>query len=65
VSEGTWLFPSTKGSLMDKKQVNEFIGYALLAIFVSYILQMVVPFLMWAVVIMVIWRICLERKNLK
>jgi hypothetical protein len=50
---------------MDKKQVNEFIGYALLAIFVSYILQIVVPFLMWAVVIMVIWRICLERKNFK
>ena len=41
------------------------IGYAVMAILAYYILQMIYPFLVWAVIGMVAWRVYLESKNLK
>jgi len=45
---------------MDNKQLNKSIGYAVVAIVAYYVLQMIVPMLIWAVLIMVAWRIYLE-----
>ena len=45
---------------MDEKQINKFIGYAFLVIFASYILQMIVPFLIWMVIGTVFWRMFQE-----
>jgi len=49
-----------KGDRMDNKQLNKSIGYAVVAIVAYYVLQMIVPMLIWAVLIMVAWRIYLE-----
>ena len=49
-----------KGDRKDNKQLNKSIGYAVVAIVAYYVLQMIVPMLIWAVLIMVAWRIYLE-----
>jgi hypothetical protein len=48
---------------MDENQTNKLIGYAVLAIIAYYVLQMIVPFLIYGVIGMVCWRIYLERKK--
>lgn len=50
---------------MDDKQMQKYFGYAVLAIFAYYILKMIMPFLIWGVVIMVIWKIYLESNKHK
>jgi hypothetical protein len=50
---------------MDVQQLNKFIGYAVIAIIAYHVLQLVVPYLFWAVAIMVCWRIYLERNKFK
>jgi hypothetical protein len=42
---------------MNEKEINKFIGYTIMLIFASYILQIIVPFLIWAVIGMVALRI--------
>jgi hypothetical protein len=48
---------------MDENNANRAIGYALFLIMAYYLLGMIMPLLWWGVVIMVIWRICLERRK--
>ena len=50
---------------MDNKTSNQLIGYAVLAIIAYYLLQMIIPFLIYGVVGLVIWRIYQEYKNHK
>jgi hypothetical protein len=50
---------------MDENNSNKAISYALFLIIAYYLLQMIVPLLWWVLLGMVIWRICLERKNFK
>jgi hypothetical protein len=50
---------------MDDKQLEKFIGYMVMAIFASYILQLIIPFLIWAVIGMVAWRIIQEYQKHK
>ena len=45
---------------MDDKNLDKTIGFAILAILTYYLLQMIVPFLIWGVIAMVAWRIYLE-----
>jgi len=54
-----------KGDRMNQKNSNQLIGFAVMAILASYILQMLVPYLFWGVIGMVIWRIVLERNKFK
>jgi hypothetical protein len=54
-----------KGDRMDDKQMQKYFGYAVLAIIAYYILKMIMPFLIWGVVIMVIWKIYLESNKHK
>lgn len=42
---------------MDEKQINQFIGYAVVAICAYYILQMILPFLFVGLVCVVIWHL--------
>jgi len=48
-----------KGFLMDENQLNKLIGYAIILLFTSLILQMLTPILMWAVGILIAVRIML------
>lgn len=49
---------------MDENQLNKTIGYAVLAIVAYYVLQMIVPFLIYGVIGLVAWRIYQEyQKN--
>jgi hypothetical protein len=48
-----------KGFLMDENQLNKLIGYAIILLFTSLILQMLTPILMWAVGILIVVRIML------
>ena len=41
---------------MDNKQMNQLIGYAVLAIIAYYVLQLIVPYLIYGVIGLVIWR---------
>jgi hypothetical protein len=50
---------------MDHKQSNQLIGYAVLAIIAYYILQMLVPFLIYGVIGMVVWRIYNDQNKFK
>jgi hypothetical protein len=52
-----------KGDLMNDKQMHQFIGYAVVLIIAYYILQAIVPFLIWGVFGVVVWRIYLETKK--
>jgi predicted negative regulator of RcsB-dependent stress response len=52
-----------KGDRMDDKQTNKLIGYAVVAIIAYYLLQMIVPFLIWGVMGMVAWRIYQEHNK--
>ena len=52
-----------KGDRMDDKQTNKLIGYAVGAIVAYYLLQMIVPFLIWGVMGMVAWRIYQEHNK--
>jgi uncharacterized transporter YbjL len=45
---------------MGDKEFNKTIGYAVMAIIAYYILQMLVPFLIWGVIGMVVWRVYQE-----
>ena len=45
---------------MDDKQINKFIGYAVVAIIAYYVLQMLVPFLIWGGLGLVVWRVYQE-----
>jgi len=49
-----------KGDRMDDKQINKFIGFAVMAIIAYYVLQLIVHFLVWGVVGLVVWRIYQE-----
>ncbi len=44
---------------MDENQLNKLIGYAIILLFTSLILQMLTPILMWAVGILIVVRIML------
>jgi len=55
----------TLGGRMDVYQLNKLIGYAVIAIIAYHVLQLIEPYLFWAVAIMVVWRIYLERKKFK
>ena len=48
---------------MDKNELNKMIGYAVMAIFAYYLLQIFIPFLIWGAIGMVVWRIYLERNK--
>jgi hypothetical protein len=50
---------------MNEKEINKFIGYAVIAIFASYILQMIVPFLVWVVIGAVAFRVYLAHNKYK
>lgn len=50
---------------MDERYVNKLIGYAVMAIVAYFVLQMIIPYLMYAVVGMVAWRIYLEKQKHK
>jgi membrane-bound acyltransferase YfiQ involved in biofilm formation len=50
---------------MNEKDLNKFIGYAITAIFASYILQMMVPFLVWCVIGAFAWQIYLANNKRK
>ena len=50
---------------MDDKQSNQIIGGAILCIIAYYLLQMIVPFLIWGVIGMVVWRIYQEHNKHK
>jgi hypothetical protein len=50
---------------MDEKEHNKLIGYAVLAIIAYFILQALVPYLIWGVVGLVCWRIYLEFQKHK
>jgi len=50
---------------MDEKYVNKLIGYAVVAIVAYFVLQMIIPYLMYGVVGMVAWRIYLEKQKHK
>lgn len=54
-----------KGDRMDDKQTNKLIGYAVVAIIAYYLLQMIVPFLIWGVMGMVAWRVYQEHNKFK
>jgi hypothetical protein len=49
-----------KGDRMDDKQQNQLIGYAVVAIIAYHILQAVVPFLIYGVIGVVMWRVYRE-----
>ena len=48
---------------MDEKQMQKFIGYAVLAIIAFYFLQMILPFLILGVIGWVIWRAVQEYQK--
>jgi hypothetical protein len=48
-----------KGDPMDEHQIDRAIGFAVLLIIAFYLLQMVVPLLMWAIAALVAWRVYL------
>jgi len=50
---------------MDHKRTNQLIGYAVLAIIAYYVLQMIIPFLIYGVIALVIWRVYQEYQNHK
>ena len=50
---------------MDKNESNRYIGYAILAIIAYYILQFIVPFLIWGVIGMVAWRVFQDTQKHK
>jgi hypothetical protein len=50
---------------MDENNSNKAIGYALFLIIAYYLLELIVPFLFWVVVIMVVWRVYLETHKRK
>lgn len=50
---------------MHEREINKLIGYAVTAIFAYYILQFVVPFLIWGLIGMVAWRIYQEHQKYK
>ena len=50
---------------MNDKKSNQLIGYAVLAIIAYYVLQMLVPLLIWGVIGMVAWRVYQARNNFK
>lgn len=50
---------------MNDKQMEKFIGYALFAIVASYIVQAMIPFLIWCMVGMVAWRVYLSYNKYK
>ena len=45
---------------MDDKKSNQIIGFAVVAIVAYYVLQMIVPFLVWGVIGLVGWRVYQE-----
>jgi hypothetical protein len=58
-----WPAQRTKGKNMDDKQLNKAIGYALSAIIAYYLLQVLIPFLIYGLVIWIAWRIFTEYKK--
>jgi hypothetical protein len=54
-----------KGDRMDNKQSNQMIGFAVVAIVAYYVLQMIVPFLIWGAIGLVSWRVYLEFNKRK
>jgi len=43
---------------MDDKQLHKFIGYAILAAIAYAILQTILPYLIWGLIIVTVWRWC-------
>ena len=50
---------------MDEQQNTKLIGYAVMAIIAFYILQMIVPFLIYGAIGLVIWRVYHEHQKYK
>ena len=50
---------------MDEKQSNQFIRYAVMAIVAYYILQFIVPYLIYGVIGMVVWRVYQAHQKTK
>ena len=50
---------------MKEQKINQLIGYAVLAIIAYYVLQMIVPYLIYGVIGMVIWRAYQEYQKHK
>ena len=48
---------------MDDKKSNQIIGFAVVAIVAYYVLQMIVPILVWGVIGLVGWRVYQELKK--
>jgi len=48
---------------MDERQINKFIGQGIVVIIVYFILQAIVPFLIWAVILMIGFRYFQEWKK--
>jgi hypothetical protein len=44
---------------MDEHQIDKAIGFAVMLLIAFYLLQMVVPLLIWAIAILVAWRVYL------
>jgi len=50
---------------VDEKQSNRTIGYLIVAIIAYYVLQMLVPFLVWGAIGLVSWRVYNEFNKQK
>ena len=48
---------------MDSKHINQLIGYAVLAILAYYVLQMIIPYLLYGVIGLLAWRVYQEYQN--
>ena len=48
---------------MDPKQTNQLIGYTVLVILAYYVLQLVIPYLLYAMAGLVIWRVYQEYRD--
>ena len=47
----------------ENKQLNKFIGYAVMAILAYYILQFVIQYLIYGVIGLVVWSVFLEHQK--
>jgi fatty acid desaturase len=50
---------------MDEKQFNKIIGYMVMAIIAYFVLQFIVPYLIYGVIGLVVWRVYLTYQKHK
>ncbi len=50
---------------MDERQLNKFIGYAVMVICAYYVLQLIVPYLFYGVIFLIVWRAYQEYQKHK